>query len=173
MEQITYQAIFLDDKSVTKVLKRQKNQLPKNPNAIHCTFKYNPSNKEIEEFTCKLLGKRMNLRVIGYYSDGNNSGFEVALTEEQESVYTNSHTVLKNGIQKVERTTPHITVSMSEDAKAVDTGLLPFEPIEPFNVSGTGGFFVKDMITEKKRIVYEPIINEINRINKGNDEIEK
>ena len=156
MEKISYQAIFLDQESVKRVLEMQGEKLVKMPKYMHCTFKYNPSDEEIKKFTRLLLGKKVTLKVVGYCSDGKNSGFEVTLGPELEEVYTNSHTVKENGISRIRRTTPHITVSMSEDAKAVDTGLLDFKPIkEPFEVSGIGGFFIKDKTTKLQRVAYE------------------
>ena len=154
----TYQAIFLDELSIKKLIEMQKDKLPKIPKDMHCTFKFMPSDKEIEDFSKVLLGKRVSLKVIGYCSDEKNSGFEVALDQEQEAVYTNSHIVKESQISKVERTTPHITVSMSEDAKAVDTGLLKFKPIqEPLESTGTGGFFVVDRKNRTKGVVYEQL----------------
>ena len=158
MKKVIYQAIFLDENSIKKLINLQKDKLPNVPNDMHCTFKFMPSEKEIEDFARMFLGKPVTLRVVGYCSDGKNSGFEVALEPEQESVYTNAHTVKQNGISKVERTTPHITVSMSAEAKAVDTGFLDFKPLdEPFDISGKAGFYVSDKEKGTKGVVYEQI----------------
>lgn len=163
MKKIIYQAIFLDEESVRKVIEMQKEKLPKTISNIHCTFKYAPSTKEIEIFSKILLGKYVTLQVIGYCSNGINSGFEVSLGPELEKIYTNSHTIYKNGISKVEKTTPHITVSMNKDADAINTGFLNFVPLEKcFEISGTGGFFVADKEKGKSSIVYEQISLEEN-----------
>ena len=172
MEIITYQAVFLDETSIKKLIEMQKEKLPKMPKDMHCTFKFMPSNKEIEEFSKVLLGKKVSLKVVGYSSNGKNSGFEIELEPEQELVYTNSHIVKKDETSKVERTTPHITVSMSKDAKAVDTGFLNFEPLqEPFEITGTGGFFVTDREKNTKGVIYEPISKQTH--NQSETELEK
>ena len=155
MKIISYQAIFLDAESVEKLLELQSEKLPKNPKDMHCTFKFNPTNKEIKDFARTLLGRKVILKVIGYASNGKNSGFEVALEPEQQEVYTNSHIVYEKDIPKVEKTIPHITVSMSEDAKAVDTGFLKFKPLkETFKISGRGGFFVVDRFEKTSNVIY-------------------
>ena len=156
MGKVVYQAIFLDEESTKKVLEMQGEKLPKVAKDIHCTFKFNPSDKEISDFSDAVVGKEIKLRIVGYCSDGKNSGFEVELTPELEAVYTNSHTVIEGNFEKVKRTIPHITVSMAEDAKAVDTGFLDFQPIdEPFEVTGKGGFFVSDRDKGTKGVSYE------------------
>lgn len=169
MKRVSYQAIFLDEESIKKLLEMQGEKLPKKPKYMHCTFKFNPTDKEIEDFSKALLGKKVNLKVIGYGSNGKNSGFEIALEPEQEAVYTNSHTVNEKGIPEIERTVPHITVSMSEDAKAVDTGFLNFKPIkEPFEISGKGGFFVVDKAEKTSSVVYEDFRTERTNVQREN-----
>ena len=158
MNNILYQAVFLNEESIQTLLKMQAERLPKIPEHMHCTFKYMPSEREIEDFSAILLGKTVTLKVIGYGYNGTNSGFEVELEPELESVYSNSHTVEEQAIPSIERTTPHITVSMSEDGRAVDTGMLDFKPIEaPFEVTGTGGLFVVDRKKGISEIKYSPL----------------
>ncbi len=131
---------------------------------MHCTFKFQPSKEEIKKFS-ELLGKDLTLNVVGYCSDGKNSGYEIELSPEQDKAYTNVHIVDKGEpVPTVEKTTPHITVSMKEGSKAVDTGMLPFskEKFEPFIIHGKAGFFTS-RIKDKKRIsevIYEPILRE-------------
>lgn len=156
MEEIYYQGIFLDEDSIKTLIEMQGEKLPKQIKNMHCTFKFKPTEQEIKKFG-QLLGKPVILKVVGYYSDGKNSGYEIELTDEQEEVYTNSHVVEgKNGLPQVEKTTPHVTVSMSENGKAVDTGMLPFEKLEkPFYISGNAGYFVKDLKRGTKGVRYE------------------
>ncbi len=161
MKEILYQAIFLDEVSANKLIEKQEEKLPITIKNMHCTYKYMPSEKEINDFSKYILGKDFSLDVIGYCSDGKNSGFEVALKQEQDIAYTNSHIVNKG----VERTTPHVTVSMSKDAKAKDTGLLDFKPIQnPFKIYGTGGFYVVDREKNIKGVTYEKIEEEIHNL---------
>ena len=158
---IKYQAIFINPADVKTLVERQKEKLPQVVKDMHCTFKFQPSKEEISRFS-QLLGKNLTLKVVGYCSDGKNSGYEIELSPEQSKVYSNTHTVNnKNSIATVERTTPHITVSMSEGAKAVDTGMLPFsrKDFEPFIIHGKAGFYITKTIDKKKtsEITFEPV----------------
>ena len=108
----------------------QKNGLSDITKDMHITFKFG----ETEQYPEELIGKEFNVKIIGYASDGKNSGFQVELPEELKPYYKN-----QNG--------PHITVSLGEvdgiKGKAVDTGTLNFEPIEePFEISSKLGYFV-------------------------------
>lgn len=152
MKEIYYQGIFLDEESIKRLIDMQGEKLPKEIKDMHCTFKFRPTTQEIEAFKT-WLGKTVELKVVGYYSDGKNSGYQIELTPELEEVYSNCHTVKgEKGLPKVERTVPHVTVSMSPDGKAVDTGMLPFERLkEPFYIYGNAGYFVKDLKKRNKR----------------------
>lgn len=170
---VVYQAIFINPEDVAKLIERQGEKLPKEIKYMHCTFKYQPSEAEIKKFS-ELLGKDITLKVVGYCSDGKNSGYEIELSPEQEETYTNVHSV-NNGkpVPTVERTTPHITVSMEDGAKAVDTGMLPFsrEKFEPFIIHGRAGFFTSRMEDKEKisEVIYEPVLRESKDTNKTQD----
>lgn len=157
---VSYQAIFINPEDVRTLIEKQGEKLPKVVKEMHCTFKFQPSKEEIEKFS-ELLGKDLTLKVVGYCSDGKNSGYEVELTPEQDKFYTNSHNIDGEIVPVVERTTPHITVSMKEGAKAVDTGMLPFsrEGFEPFIIHGKAGLFTSRIIGKDKisKVVYEPL----------------
>ena len=161
---VVYQAIFINPEDIAKLIEKQGEKLPREIKDMHCTFKFQPSEEEIKKFS-KLLGKALSLKIVGYCSDGKNSGYEVELTPEQNEAYTNFHSVdTESPIPTVAKTTPHITVSMEEGAKAVDTGMLPFskEGFEPFIVHGKAGFFTsrtkdKERISE---IIFEPVLKE-------------
>lgn len=125
-----YQGLFLDEKTQEKLVELQKNGLSDITKDMHITFKFG----ETEQYPEELIGKEFNVKIIGYASDGKNSGFQVELPEELKPYYKN-----QNG--------PHITVSLGEvdgiKGKAVDTGTLNFEPIEePFEISSKLGYFV-------------------------------
>ena len=168
MSRVSYQAIFLYEEYIKKLIAAQGEKLPKIPRNMHCTFKFNPGDTEIETFSKKVLGKKVKMKVIGYASDGKNSGFQVELDPETETAYTNAHTIENGGIPRVEKTIPHITVSMSEDAKPVDTGKLHFMPLEePFEITGVGGLFVVGKKAEKQGVIFEPI--ETDRANSNPD----
>ncbi len=125
-----YQGLFLDEKTQEKLVELQKDGLSDITKDMHITFKFG----ETEQYPEELIGKEFKIKIIGYASDGKNSGFQVELPEELKPYYKN-----QNG--------PHITVSLGEvngvKGKAVDTGTLNFEPIEePFEISSKMGYFV-------------------------------
>ena len=169
MQDIYYQGIFFDKESIKKLIDMQGEKLPKEIKDMHCTFKFRPTAQEIEAFKA-WLGKTVELKVVGYYSDGKNSGYQIELPPELEEVYTNCHMVEgEKGIPKVEKTTPHVTVSMSLDGKAVDTGMLPFERLkEPFYIYGNAGYFGRDLEQGTKGVIYE--VPKKVKENKANDE---
>lgn len=170
---VVYQAIFINPEDVNKLIERQGEKLPKKAKNMHCTFKYQPSEAEIKKFS-ELLGKDIILKVVGYCSNGKNSGYEVELSPEQDSVYANVHNVdTGKPVPTVKRVTPHITVSMEEDAKAINTGTLPFsrEGFEPFIIHGRAGFFTSRMKDKEKisEVIYESISKESKAIGKTQD----
>lgn len=64
---------------------------------------------------------------------------------------------------------------MGEEAKAVDTGMLPFsrENFEPFIIHGKAGFFTSrkrgtEIISE---IIYEPVLEENKDISKSQEHV--
>ena len=125
-----YQGLFLDDKTQKELVELQERGLSNIVKDMHITFKFGDTEKYPEE----LLDKEFVLKVVGYASDGKNSGFQVELPDELKEYYKNN-----NG--------PHITVSLGEvegvKGKAVDTGTLDFKPIqEPIEIQGKLGYFV-------------------------------
>lgn len=124
-----YQGIFLNEETQKKLVQLQENGLSDIVNDMHITFNFG----ELYKFPDELMNKEIALKLIGYASDGKNSGFQVELPEELKSYYKN-----KNGA--------HITVSLGEvdgvKGKAVDTGTMNFEEIDPVEISGKLGYFV-------------------------------
>ena len=156
MKFISYQGIFFEGNSSQKLLEFQKDKLPKVVANLHCTFKFKPTRKETQDFFGALGNKDISLKVIGYASDGKNSGFEVELTDELKDVYLNRQKINIGGEIRERVTPPHITVSMSEDGKAVNTGFLEFEKLEnPFYISGRAGIFAIDRDRGYSRVEYE------------------
>lgn len=124
-----YQGIFFDEETQKKLVQLQENGLSDIVNDMHITFNFG----ELDKYPDELMNKEIALKLIGYASDGKNSGFQVELPEELKSYYKN-----KNGA--------HITVSLGEvdgvKGKAVDTGTMNFEEIDPVEISGKLGYFV-------------------------------
>lgn len=112
-----FQGLFFDEKIEEELVKLQKNGLPNIIKDMHITFKFG----KIEPFPSKLMGKEFEVTIIGYASDGKNSGFKVELPEDLKPYYKNENV-------------PHITVSLGEVngvmGKAVDTGKLDFKPFD-------------------------------------------
>lgn len=125
-----YQGLFLDDKTQEKLVELQEKGLSDIVKDMHITFKFGKT----EQYPPELMEKEFTLKIVGYASDGKNSGFQVELPAELSSYYQNQNS-------------PHITVSLGEidgvKGKAVDTGTLNFEPIEePIEIPGKLGYFV-------------------------------
>lgn len=135
MDKITfkgYQGAFFKEEVMKRLIGLQKKGLADVVNDMHITFNFG----EILPFPDELMEKDISFKVIGYASDGKNSGFQVEMPEELKLYYKN-----------VNR--PHITVSLGEvdgvKGKPVDTGTLNFEKIdEPFEISGQLGYFIFD-----------------------------
>ena len=112
-------ASFIEEETLSNIIK--------NP---HVTFTYKP--KDVRK---DLLGKPARFRVIGYACDGKNQGLQVEVLSIHSSLLSEYGTI------KV----PHITISVSEDGRPVDTGKLDFKPISvPFEVVGTYGAFTDE-----------------------------
>ncbi len=86
-----------------------KGNLEKEVKDQHITFKFKPN----EEDEILLLGGEYTVNVVGYASDGENEGVLVEIPEELKRLYKNP-------------APPHITISVSETGKPVDTGKLNF-----------------------------------------------
>ena len=125
-----YQGLFFDEKSENKLIELQKEKLKENIRNMHITFKFGETEKYPEE----LLNKEFKVKIIGYASDGKNSGFQVELPEELKLYYKNQNC-------------PHITVSIGEidgiKGKPVDTGKLKFELLEnPVEMNSKLGYYI-------------------------------
>ena len=132
-EIIGYQGIFFDNDVKEKLIELQQRSLNKNIDNIHVTFYYG----NIERYPEEILEKDFEVKVLGYGSDGLNSGFLVEITKELSIYYKNS-------------SVPHITISLGEingvKGKAVDTGALKFEKLDTsFIIKGKIGYFVKNV----------------------------
>ena len=74
-----------------------------------------------------------------YANDGQNSGFQISLPKELENYYINYDEELNT--LKI----PHVTASLSEGAKAVNTKNLEFIPLEkPIKIVGKFGLRIKE-----------------------------
>ena len=125
-----FQGIFLDEKTEEKLINLQKDGLENNIKNMHITFKYG----DIEEYPNEIMGKEYKIKIVGYGSDGKNSGFLVEIPQMLKNYYKSS-------------SLPHVTVSLGEvdgvKGKAVDTGKLDFKPLdEKIQIIGKLGYFI-------------------------------
>ena len=80
------------------------------------------------EYPIYLQGQRVTLLVTGYGNDGQNEAYSVELADWVKTEYVGS-------------SKPHITLSVSSSGKPVDSWKLDFQPIDPFTIIGTFGYF--------------------------------
>lgn len=133
---ISYEGIFFDKETVKFIHSLEKNPLPIINDEIHCTFKYHPLENEIFN---ELVGKEIEVLLIGYGCDGNNSGFLVQLPDDIMKYYINYDEQNSNVLKK-----PHITASLSLNAQAYKTKDLKFEPLKThYKIKGKFGFWIK------------------------------
>ena len=164
MAKIIYKGLFLDDESARILVEAQRIKLDSVIQNMHCTFQYRPE----FEFPEEIVGKEYSVKVIGYGADDNNSGFQVELPQEIKQYYVNRKTV-KNGseIPRVEEIIPHITVSIAQGAKPIDTGNLDFKKIEEsFYIKGRMGYFLEGEKVSYQQPEKEMLDNEVVNIDR-------
>lgn len=138
---VSYEGIFFDSKTVAVIHSLELNQLPKVNDEIHCTFKYHPESEEIFD---EIVGKTFEIYLIGYGNDGNNSGFEILLSDELKPYYINYDEQDSTKLKK-----PHITASLTDGAKASNTKNLNFISLkEPVKLVGRFGYWIKEEDSE-------------------------
>lgn len=125
-----YQGIFFDDIVRKELIKLQKNGLNENIINMHVTFNYG----RLYKFPENIVGKEVEVIIVGYGSDGLNSGFAVEIQDELNEFYKN-------------KSVAHITVSLGEvngiKGKAVDTGKLKFNKLDKtLKIKGRIGYFL-------------------------------
>lgn len=130
MSKYYYTGCFLDSASSEFIKTKRLGSALANPNEIlHMTIQFKP-----EHLDEKLFGERINLRVIGYGLNEENEGFLVKAHSDNSEV--------QQLIDSVE--IPHITMSISANGKHRNTRNLKFEDIDPFDVSGIYGGFIRE-----------------------------
>lgn len=83
---VLYEGIFFDDETTQLLRKLEEKPLEIKSDYLHCTFKFLPKNYEVFN---NLANKQFDIYLIGYGNDGDNSGFEVSLSEELKKYYIN------------------------------------------------------------------------------------
>lgn len=95
----------------------------------HVTFVYRPA-----QVDPSLFGTPVRVRAVSYGNDGVNEGLGVELFSDNPAIRAMIDAI----------PVPHITLSVSETGKPVNTCRLQFEPIPPFELTGVFGAFLTD-----------------------------
>lgn len=124
-DDIIYTGIFFDAAEVEKKYSENltRNKLAKAIPNPHVTVKFRP--KKVND---ALFGIPVKVTVVGYASDGENEGVAVQISEEglpQEFVEL---------LREIPR--PHITLSISNTGRSVNTARLDFKPCQQFTLTG-------------------------------------
>lgn len=144
---ISYEGIFFENDVVDFIHSIEKNKLPLVNDEIHCTFKYHPCEDEIFD---EIVGQEFEILIIGYGSDGKNSGFEIELPLSLKKYYINYDEENPRVLKK-----PHITTSLSEGAKSVNTNNLDFKPLtKSIKVTGKFGYWIKT--SNREYVSFDP-----------------
>ena len=144
---VNYEGIFFEGNTVELIHSLEETRLPIVNDEIHCTFKYKPSEEEIFD---EIVGKEVEVTLIGYACDGKNSGFSLKLPDDIVGYYINYDEEDKTRLK-----VPHITASLAEGAKASKTKDLPFKALDkPIKIKGRFGYWIKD--NENEYISYNP-----------------
>lgn len=134
---LKYEAIFLDKESVDLIHKLESKKLDRVNDEIHLTLKYKPNKDEIFN---EIIGKEFEMYLIAYGNDGNNSGFEIRLSEELKPYYINYDEQNPSILKK-----PHITASISNDGEAVNTKNLEFIKLsQEYKIKGKFGYWIEE-----------------------------
>jgi len=111
---VIYCGFFIDKDELAQCFE------PKLARAIefpHVTTAFRPNGMELFE---GMLGEEIHVRVSGYGNDGRNEGVSVILEDGSERA--------RRVFEQIAM--PHITISVAEDGKPVDTAKLNFEAVD-------------------------------------------
>ena len=130
MSNYIYTGVFFDYNELQALVdKITQTRLFRSINNPHVTFAFRPS-----RINPALLGQKAEFEIIGYACDGKNQGLQVTMRVSGSTELYQEFRLIEN---------PHITVSVSEDGKPVDTGKMTFiRTLEPLTITGRYGGFV-------------------------------
>ena len=97
----------------------------------HVTLKYKP---DFDEIPVEFFGSSFTLIIDGYGYDEENEGVHV--------LFKCDNPVIQEWFDKIEN--PHITLSVSENGKVVNTKYLVFKPIDEIYITCILGGFIKN-----------------------------
>lgn len=140
---LSYEGVFFDSNTEELIHSLENPQLDVVNDEIHCTFKYHPDDDEIFDELC---GQEVDVLIIGYGNDGQNSGFELQLSDDIMPYYINNDEDKPGKLKK-----PHITASLALGAKASKTKDLDFKKLDvPIRIKGVFGYWIKTNDKEYK-----------------------
>lgn len=125
VDTMRYTGCFFDPKLLKKHLKNyDRYPLSRTITDPHVTFAYRP-----KKVPSELFGQTVTVRAIGYGSDGENEALLVEFENLPDPLQSYTEAI----------PVPHITLSISESGKAVNSCMLKFKPITPFVLAGVFG----------------------------------
>lgn len=125
MRKIEYIGCFFPREAVLeKAALHHKDRLYRSIANPHVTFVYQPDTIPYEAF-----GTPITVTVVSYGRDEENEAFGVVLGDLPEVLQ-----LLADNIR-----VPHITISVSQSGKPVNSKYICYEPIEPFTLQGVFG----------------------------------
>ena len=132
---VDYEGLFIDSEELEKLFKNEGTFLGNRNDLPHITFLYKPDGKHLIE---DVIGKSITCYLTAYGCDGDNSAFQVSLPDDYNDLYLNKD---ENG-DVIE---PHITVSLSDNGKAINSRYLTYVKLkEPITIKGTFGYWIKN-----------------------------
>ena len=134
---VHYEGIFFEEENAKLISALDKENLPVINDELHCTFKVKPTEEELFD---TIVGKEVEIELVGYGNNGENSGFEIRFPVKYAHYYINYDEERPNKLK-----VPHITASIVKGAKAYKTKDLDFQPLEkPIKVTGKFGYWIKE-----------------------------
>ena len=127
---VIYTGIFFDKKNQEQLFAKFPPKLFRAIGEPHVTLSFKPDKAASHS---DLWGTKATVTVIGYGKNEDNEGVLVKVQTENEQLQASFDEI------KV----PHITLSVSENGKPVNTAYLNFKPCEEICIEGVFGAFVK------------------------------
>ena len=127
MEKFNYIGVFFS-KETDNILRKRGNKFSRPTKNLHVTVKYRPEDVPVE-----LFGSEVAVQITGYGYSNENEGLSCKLVSENSA--------LQKLLDAIE--VPHITLSISEDGRAVNTRYVDFSEPLSFVCKGRFGGFRK------------------------------
>ena len=149
-DQIIYTGLFIDPKNLYEMFPPKLDHSIRDP---HVTVAFRPDSSKV---LLDSLGSNAKIEVVGYGNDGQNEGLLVNVKTDDPAIQKALDNVIepdKNG--ELKHIPTHITLSIANGAKAVDTRNLEFQKIDnPVSITGSYRLFGKNgsLINDKNTL---------------------